>query len=209
MFSYLNVLTPTECRHLIQKLDFSEQEQKIQQNLINAVTSNNTIIRTNIRRNFIDEDVASVVWRVVKSTLPLELSDGRKLSGIRSKMNYYRYGEGQYFKTHLDGGHRFISTGETSEYTFVIYLNDDFRGGTTRFCPLTEWKNEVREVKPVNGGMLVFRQSDMKHCGVTLEKGYKHILQGMVMYGPLKYNRLGKPFGKNPQIFQTTTCNCE
>jgi hypothetical protein len=209
MFSYLNVLTPAECRHLIQKLDFTEQEQKIQQNLINAVTSNNTIIRTNIRRNFIDEDVASLVWRVVKSTLPAELSDGRKLAGIRTKMNYYRYGEGQYFKTHLDGGHRFIATGETSEYTFVIYLNDDFTGGTTRFCALPEWNNEVREVKPVKGGMLVFRQSDMKHCGVTLEKGFKHILQGMVMYGPLKHNRFGKPFGKPPQIFITTTCDCE
>jgi len=119
-------------------------------------------------------------------------------------MNYYRYGEGQFFKTHLDGGHRFTETGETSEYTFVIYLNDHFIGGTTRCCPLKEWGNNVREVKPIKGGMLVFRQSDLKHCGVTLVKGYKHILQGMIMYGPLKYNQLGKPFGKVPQLFLTT-----
>jgi len=114
-----------------------------------------------------------------------------------------------FFKTHLDGGHRFTESGDTSEYTFIIYLNDDFIGGTTRYCPLKEWGNNVREVKPVEGGMLIFRQADLKHCGVTLVKGYKHILQGMVMYGPLKYNQLGLPFGKVPQYFTTTTCDCD
>jgi len=124
-------------------------------------------------------------------------------------MNYYRYSENQYFKTHLDGGYRFTASGDTSEYTFVIYLNDNFIGGTTRYCPQKEWNNQIRDVKPVQGGMLVFRQCDMKHCGVTLVKGYKHILQGMIMYGPLKYNKLGTPFGKPPQLFLTTSCDCE
>jgi len=207
MYSFLNVLTPAECSQLMSNLDFSTPEETIQQQLITtAVNSNQTLIRTSIRRNFIDEEIARVVWNAISSTLPAELPDGRKLSGIRSKMNYYRYGEGQYFKTHIDGGFTFSETGDTSEYTFVIYLNDDFTGGTTRYCYLPEWNNELREVKPIQGGMLVFRQSDMKHCGVTLAKGFKHIIQGMVMYGPLKYNQFGKPIGKNPQLFHTTQC---
>jgi len=210
MFSFLNVLSPNECSQLINKLDFNEHEVKESAHLISAaIKSQQLLIRTNIRRSFIDDRVAKLVWGAIKTLLPSELSDGRKLSGVRSKMNYYRYGEGQYFKTHLDGGFRFTQSGDTSEYTFVIYLNDDFVGGTTRYCPLPEWNSEVREVKPIQGGMLIFRQSDLKHCGVTVVKGFKHILQGMVMYGPIKYNNLGKPFGKPPQFFKTTTCDCE
>jgi hypothetical protein len=207
MYTFLNVLTPAECGQLMSNLDFSSPEEKIQQQIITtAVNSDQTLIRTSIRRNFIDEDISRVVWNAISSTLPAELPDGRKLSGIRSKMNYFRYGEGQYFTTHIDGGFTFPETGDTSEYTFVIYLNDDFTGGTTRYCYLPEWNNETREVKPIQGGMLVFRQCDMKHCGVTLTKGFKHIIQGMVMYGPLKYDQFGKPIGKNPQLFHTVGC---
>jgi hypothetical protein len=208
MYTFLNILNPEDCRNLIRKLDFTSPEEKVQEQLIAAaLNSKQSIIRTNIRRNFMDDEIARIVWCAVKSTLPAKLADGRELSGIRSKMNYYRYGEGQYFSTHIDGGFRFTETGDSSEYTFIIYLNDDFIGGTTRYCPLPEWNKEIREVKPIQGGMLIFRQSDLKHCGVTVVKGFKHILQGMVMYGPLKYNQLGKPFGKPPQLFITTTCD--
>jgi len=207
LFTFLNVFSKVECDKLREQLDFSEDEQKLQEELLKtAISSKLPLIRTNIRRHFIDNQVSLAIWRIIKGRLPATLSDGRKLVGVRTKMNYYRYGPGQYFKTHIDGGFRFSSTGETSEYTFVIYLNDDFQGGTTRFCGLPEWNNEIREVAPVQGGMLVFRQHDTKHCGVTLESGYKHILQGMVMYGPLRTNALGQPFGKEAQLFHTCEC---
>jgi len=207
LFTFLNVFTKVECDKLREQLDFSEEEQKLQGELLKtAISSKKPVVRTNIRRHFIDNQVSLVVWRAVKGSLPASLPDGRKLVGVRTKMNYYRYGVGQYFKTHIDGGFRFTATGETSEYSFIIYLNDDFEGGTTRFCPLPEWNNEPREVAPVQGGMLVFRQHDTKHCGVTVESGYKHILQGMVMYGPLRTNALGQPFGKEAQLFHTCEC---
>jgi len=209
IYTFLNIFSKPECEQLRSLLDFSPDEEKVQLQLIeSAHAKKEYVIRTNIRRNFIDEQVARLVWRAVKTTLPLVLPDGRKLSGIRTKLNYYRYGPGQFFKTHIDGGFRFTASGETSEYTFVVYLNDDFEGGATRFCPLPEWKTEARDVVPVQGGMLVFRQHDTKHCGVAIQSGYKHILQGMVMYGPLRHNPLGQAFGKEPQIFYLTTCDC-
>jgi len=208
MYTFLNVLSMGECNNLISMLDFNKSEEEVQLQLIHSALSiHRFVIRTNIRRNFIDDHVARHVWHVVKSYLPSELPDGRKLAGIRNKMFYYRYGPGQYFKTHLDGGFRFTSTGETAEYTFIIYLNDDFEGGTTRFCGLPEWQSKPREVVPTQGSMLVFRQREMKHCGVILRKGFKHILQGMVMYGPLRHNKLGQPFGEAPQLFHVTTCD--
>lgn len=70
----------------------------------------------------------------------------------------------------------------------MLYLTDDFEGGETRFCPQQTWIEAdtkssasfggVRQIKPVKGGMSIFRQRDVKHCGVTLSKGFKYILQG-------------------------------
>jgi len=209
MYNFVNVLSKLECEQLRSLLDFSPIEEKIQLELIHgALAKKEYLIRTNIRRNFVDAQVARLIWRAVKNFLPSVLPDGRKLAGIRTKMNYYRYGPGQYFKTHVDGGYRFTATGETSEYTFIVYLNDDFQGGTTRFCPLSEWNFQARDVSPVQGGMLVFRHQDMKHCGAAITHGFKHILQGMVMYGPLRHNLQGKPFGKEAQLFYVTKCDC-
>eukprot|EP01124_Arcella_intermedia_P014540 TRINITY_DN21007_c0_g1_i1.p1 TRINITY_DN21007_c0_g1~~TRINITY_DN21007_c0_g1_i1.p1 ORF type:complete len:454 (-),score=77.82 TRINITY_DN21007_c0_g1_i1:15-1376(-) len=209
IFSFLNVLSKDQCSSLRKLLDFNHDEEAAQhQLLVQAKANHKFLIRTNIRRTFIDLNVARLVWRSIKYYLPAELPDGRKLAGVRTKMNYYRYGPGQFFKTHIDGGYRFTNTGETAWFTFVIYLNDDFEGGSTRFCPLKEHNLPEQEFVPIEGAMLVFQQHGLKHCGVVIESGHKHILQGMVMYGPLRYNQLGLPIGADPEYFLTTNCDC-
>lgn len=86
-------------------------------------------------------------------------------------------------------------------FTFVLYLNDDFSGGATRFCPLSDWIDGIflinslpdtplcpdptspRDVRPKTGSLLVFRQQELRHSGVTVTgDGKKYILHGMVMY---------------------------
>eukprot|EP01124_Arcella_intermedia_P030075 TRINITY_DN649_c0_g1_i1.p1 TRINITY_DN649_c0_g1~~TRINITY_DN649_c0_g1_i1.p1 ORF type:complete len:452 (-),score=77.42 TRINITY_DN649_c0_g1_i1:33-1388(-) len=209
IFSFQNILSKEQCFHLRKLLDFTPDEENAQNQLLSvAKASNKFLVRTNIRRTFIDLNVARLVWRNVKYYVPAELPDGRKLSGVRTKMNYYRYGPGQFFKTHIDGGFRFTESGDTAWFTFVIYLNDNFEGGSTRFCPLKEDNLPQEDFMPLEGSMLVFQQQDLKHCGVVVESGYKHILQGMVMYGPVRYNSLGHPFGAEPQLFHTTNCDC-
>jgi len=170
-------------------------------------------MRTSLRRKFIDPEVASIVWDAIKNLVPKELNDGRELRGIRSKMNFYKYAEGEFFDTHVDGGYRYRETGESSEYTFIIYLNDDFEGGSTRFCDIDFWKSNPQGVRQVNakqGRVLIFRQPNMKHSGTTLRKGFKYIVQGMVMYGPYpNSNKLGIPNGKRPYEFKKMVCNCD
>jgi hypothetical protein len=71
------------------------------------------IVRNNIRRTVVDEAIAKVVWSAVKNCgIPEQLQDGRKLIGVRTKMFFYKYSPGQFFSTHLDGGHRFRNTGK-------------------------------------------------------------------------------------------------
>eukprot|EP01126_Amoeba_proteus_P045756 TRINITY_DN5140_c0_g1_i7.p1 TRINITY_DN5140_c0_g1~~TRINITY_DN5140_c0_g1_i7.p1 ORF type:complete len:487 (-),score=82.73 TRINITY_DN5140_c0_g1_i7:58-1518(-) len=234
LWTFMNVLSPIDCKKIISELEFTEIEEAMQQKLLQqALDFDQAIFRTNIRRTYLDVNVANLVWHCVRNYVPAHLPDGRSFVGVRTKMFFYKYCEGQFFATHLDGGHRFSHTGETSEFTFVIYLNDDFSGGETRFCPLNQSTDQVtnsstdtstgtntststphstsrvaaRDVKPSQGSMLIFSQRDMKHCGVTITKGSKYILQGMLMYGPLNYNKLGKPLGLPPMTFtQFHTC---
>ena len=52
--------------------------------------------------------------------------------GLNERFRYYRYEVGQYFAPHFDGCFR-RSDVEESLFTFMIYLNDDFEGGETKF----------------------------------------------------------------------------
>jgi len=112
----------------------------------------------------------------------------------------------------VDGGFSYKETGESSEYTFIVYLNDDFEGGSTRFCDIDFWETQPKGVRQINakqGSVLIFRQPKMKHSGTTLTKGIKYIIQGMVMYGPLSRSSFGKPIAKKPYVFQPTVCDCD
>mmetsp|Transcript_12114 Transcript_12114/g.34140 ORF Transcript_12114/g.34140 Transcript_12114/m.34140 type:complete len:480 (+) Transcript_12114:88-1527(+) len=214
MFSALGVVGLERCGELIKALDFTEEEDALHEyNLRATVNLGLSLFRTSMRRIIVHPDLAHDIWSIVELVLPPQLPDGRRLCGVRSKMNFYRYRGEQSFLTHYDGGHRFTATGETSEYTFVIYLNDGFEGGTTRFCEVGSFAAEgaappgVRDVCPVAGRLLLFHQRDMKHTGTPVRGGEtKYIIQGMVMYGPVKYNALGTPMGVTPQLFTSEAC---
>jgi len=212
MYLIDNVFSKEYCDKMIDYLQFKDYELKFQKLFQdNEVTSGRIIMRTSLRRKIIDPEIAQMVWEAVKNLVPQQLEDGRKLSGIRSKMNFYKYSEGEFFNTHVDGGFRDRDTGDSSEYTFIVYLNDDFEGGSTRFCDVDFWETSPRGIRQVNakqGSVLIFRQPNMKHCGAMIKKGIKYILQGMIMYGPLSYNRLGKPVGNRPYDFKAMVCDC-
>jgi prolyl 4-hydroxylase len=200
MYSVSKAFSPQKCNHLIEMLNFTSEEVNYQQEaLVSAQKLGMPIFRNNYRREIIHEEVAMNVWDILKNVLPQTLPDGRELAGVRTRMYYYRYSPGQVFRTHYDGGYLFRDTGCSAAFTFIIYLNDDFEGGSTRFCEMEEWKesdedNGVREIRPEQGRLLTFLQSSSKHCGSVVMKGDKHILQGMVMYGPLRISKHGMKF---------------
>ena len=117
-------------------------------------------------------------------------------------MNFYQYGAGNSFKTHIDGGYRDAALKSQSEFTFVLLLSDNFEGGATRFCHnnVPEWHGSPKQINGRLGRLLIFRQRDLKHCGSLVTSGTKSILQGMVMYSD---NGLSSP---PKSQFHTTSC---
>ncbi len=64
----------------------------------------------------------------------------------------------------------------------MIYLNDGYRGGATRF----EWTEVTRfEWTEVNGkeGMALVFEHGLVHEGAELTEGLKNVLRSDVMYG--------------------------
>jgi len=96
---------------------------------------------------------------------------------INSRWRFNRYDDGNYFKPHFDAGYVYSEKRKTI-MSFILYLNDGFDGGETRFFPGTkkyEWSKpgdaQQFDVVPRRGSALVFFQAGAlspRHEGVVI-----------------------------------------
>jgi len=118
--------------------------------------------------------------------------------GINPRWRAFRYGSGGLYRPHIDGS--WTCAGEDkdgkytndvrgdrrSKYTFLMYLNDDFDGGTTTYYMSGESGLKKLGVKPVRGGVLVFPQGNIAslvHEGSEVEgNGVKYVIRTDVVY---------------------------
>ena len=132
-------------------------------------------IRNNTRVMKDDPVMAGRLWERMKGFVPVH---HRRIGtwrahGLNERFRYYRYTEGQYFKWHSDGP--FIrSPEELSLFTAMVYLNDDFEGGTTdfQFGPT---------ITPQRGMLLLFEHS-LVHQGAPVLSGCKYVMRTDVMF---------------------------
>lgn len=108
-------------------------------------------------------------------------------SGLNHVFRICRYHPNGFFAPHHDGGIA-ISEFQRSIKTFMVYLNDDFEGGTTSFFNTSQIhyempleKNIVCQYHPRVGDALVFNHA-LTHDGGTVFEGQKYILRSEVMY---------------------------
>ncbi len=98
--------------------------------------------------------------------------DGWNAVGLNERFRFYRYEKGQRFKRHIDG--RFQrNEWEESRITFMVYLNDDFLGGATKFDDIS--------VQPQIGSALCFMH-EQKHEGMPILSHAKYVLRSDIMY---------------------------
>lgn len=98
----------------------------------------------------------------------------------------FRYDVGQEFKPHTDAGPPFSNQ---REWTFLIYLNDDYEGGETRFIKIG------LNVKGRRGDAIMFRNVDERgepdpiteHWGAPVIRGTKWLLSRWICQRPLEY----------------------
>jgi len=135
-------------------------------------------IRNNLRVIRDDKQLAELFWERARDWV-VSPYRGRNAIGLNDRFRFYRYEPGQCFSAHYDGAYE-RGNGERSEYTFLIYLNDDFEGGCTSFYQPGRF-----HVQPRTGSLLLFRHPQL-HEGTVVESGTKYVLRSDVMYASPK-----------------------
>ncbi|KAK6086509.1 prolyl 4-hydroxylase [Seiridium cupressi] len=151
----------------------------------------------------VDQAFHDSLWHRVKSFIPAEVG-GRKARGINRRFRVYRYVPGAEYRVHFDGAWPpsgvHPTTGQylwdaspsnarqSSLFTFLVYLNDDFEGGeTTFFTPsLVEGVMNAHPVRPMMGSIALFPHGEsagaLLHEGTGVRKGAKYIIRTDVEY---------------------------
>jgi hypothetical protein len=132
-------------------------------------------VRDNARVILDDPSLSAELYRRVTPFLPTDWFGWRPV-GLNERWRYYRYDPGQRFAAHTDGCFR-RENGEESQFTFMIWLNEDYTGGTTNFHLRSK---QVLRVQPRTGSVLVFTHRQL-HEGAVVESGRKYALRMDVM----------------------------
>jgi len=127
-------------------------------------------LRDNYRLSFEDEDLAQTLYHKLGKQLPVLACD-QTARALYERFRVYRYSNAQRFKRHIDG--RVKDRGRESRLSFLVYLNDGFKGGETKF--------DDAIIIPKQGTALLFAH-EQKHESLPIETGVKYVLRSDVFY---------------------------
>lgn len=102
--------------------------------------------------------------------------------GLNERLRFMKYTKGHFFAPHQDisytrGSEFGEKAGETSHITVQIYLNDKFKGGTTRFV----CGERYYDVQPRKGSALIF-DHDLPHEATPVTRGQKYSVRTDIMF---------------------------
>lgn len=181
IFTIDNFLSENLCDFLIKYTESSKDYEiaPITLDSSKGIHEVNTDIRNNSRVIIDNELAAFLLFKQLKEYLPQSYKEIWKLSGLNSRLRFYKYEKGQTFKEHLDGKYKESNICE-SKYTLLIYLSENFEGGNTIFRAINSELSSL-SVKPSKGQVLVFDHHQF-HSGDPVLKGVKYVLRTDIMY---------------------------
>ena len=168
-------LAPDECGTLVARGEREGYDDAL------ITTSAGFVINKDIRNNrrvIVDDRLlAGALWERARALVPVTVARWCA-TGLNERFRFYRYDPGQRFAPHFDC--RFErSVLERSELTFMVYLNDNFGGGETKFYDADRQLHVT--VRPERGMALVFEHAQL-HEGAPVVSGRKYVLRTDVMY---------------------------
>jgi hypothetical protein len=193
----MDVLSPTECKAIIaagESVNFLPDAPLREDGDVSILAHNFYWI--------IDTTFHDMLWDRISPYVPPSIN-GRLVRGINRRFRVYRYVPGAEYRCHIDGAwppsgilpddtYVYDSSPEdrrqSSMYTFLLYLNDEFEGGeTTFFMPAArEGTLNAYPVRPVMGSVAIFPHGEangaLLHEGTGVRKGAKYIIRTDVEY---------------------------
>lgn len=194
-----DALSPSECDQLIKLTESAGYGEDAPTRLGRHVRHNdNCVLVANTHFN-------NLIFERCQASLPPTCCGGG-LCGINRRWRFYKYHPGDIFRAHIDPG-GWTGSGfddgvlipdcfgdRVSRMTLLLYLNDEFTGGATRFFKdphrpqLGNAGNcsEVVSVEPSQGNVLCFFHGHHPlspwHEGASLLSGTKYVLRTDVLY---------------------------
>jgi hypothetical protein len=192
-----NVLTPDECKAIVaagETVTFVPDAPLREDGDISILAHNFYWV--------VDTAFHDALWSRISPYVPAQV-DGRVVRGLNRRFRVYRYVPGAEYRCHIDGAwppsgilpdDTYVYDAsppekkQSSLFTFLIYLNDEFEGGeTTFFLPAArEGTLNAYPVQPVMGGVAVFPHGDPRlavlHEGTGVRKGAKYVIRTEIEY---------------------------
>ena len=139
-----------------------------------TIATNNPVYRDQDRVVRDDPEMAEELFRRLRRRLPETLGELR-LAGLNERLRFYRYSPGQRFLPHMDHWYQASETRITL-LTVLVYFNDDFEGGETKFVEQVD-----ATIVPRAGSVAVF-QHKVRHEGCAVMSGRKYAMRSDVFY---------------------------
>jgi predicted 2-oxoglutarate/Fe(II)-dependent dioxygenase YbiX len=119
-----------------------------------------------------DENIYNLV---LTKTLPLIPKKYKKYSFVElnKRIKLITYNVNDYFKSHKDGMYYDIQNKSHSEFSLLIYLNDDYDDG--------EIVINKEKIKPIKGSVIILNQNIYHEC-LKITKNIKRIIRMDIMY---------------------------
>ena len=121
-----------------------------------------------------DAALAEEVFARIRERIPEEF----RAEGCNERWRFSEYEPGGEFKIHRDGRNQ-DRAGRRSVITVNIFLNEEFRGGSTDFY--MDDKETLRESVTAKRGRAAVFDAQQYHVGARVEEGRKYLFRTDVM----------------------------
>ena len=167
------VYSETECSEFIHRIERS----------VPTLATNNPAYRDQDRVIVDDSEAAAELFRRLRPHLPERIGEFQ-LVGLNERLRCYRYSPGQQFSEHTDHWYR-PAPNRITLHTVLVYFNNDFEGGETRF---TEQLEATVTPEP---GLVAILQHKVRHAGRVVRSGIKYAMRSDVVFEAP--GEIGKP----------------
>jgi Rps23 Pro-64 3,4-dihydroxylase Tpa1-like proline 4-hydroxylase len=164
LWSVDDVYTKEECDRFIELIESSSP----------TLATNNPLYRDQDRVIKDDPAITEELFRRLYHHLPKQINT-LKLVGLNERLRMYRYRRGQKFEPHMDHWYR-PSENQITLHTVLVYFNDNFEGGETRF------QEQIEQTIIPKRGMVAIFQHKIRHEGCPVRRGIKYAMRSDVIY---------------------------
>ena len=135
-------------------------------------------IRKSLRCIVDDINFAKILYKRIAHIIPINYKD-MTFCEINPRFRFLKYTSGDHFAKHTDEHYK-NDKNEISLITVLIYINDDYEGGNTKFLIDDKNENDISIIPKI--GLICLMDQNILHEVPKLISGIKYVIRTELMY---------------------------